>query len=96
MILELILLRMAYNGDFKFIKPKNYGEMISAVMINQVQDALNNNLSPRTLFDNIRTSVAVMEASGDYNYPKTNVEKKQFEEKTGKKVMMDLNLGEVN
>jgi len=85
-----------FNGDFKFIKPKNYGEMISAVMVNQVQDALNNNLSPRTLFDNIRTSVAVMEASGDYNYPKTNVEKKQFEEKTGKKVMMDLNLGEVN
>ena len=85
-----------YDGDFKFVKPKNYGEMISAVMVNQVQNAMSNQLSTRTLFDNIRTAVATMEASGDYNYPKTNVEKKQFEKETGQKVMMDLNLGEVN
>ena len=85
-----------YNGDFKLVKPTNYGEMISAVMVNQVQNAMSNQFSTRTLFDNIRTAVATMEASGDYNYPKTNVEKKQFEEETGQKVMMDLNLGEVN
>ena len=46
------------------------------------------------LSDLVRTT-AVLESSEDVTYPKKNTEKRKLEEQTGQKIMMDLNLGQI-
>ena len=46
-------------------------------------------------FSNLVRATAVLESSEDVTYPKKNTEKRKLEEQTGQKIMMDLNLGQI-